>query len=209
MNPSLIRLLVADDHTVVRNGLAGILNAQADMKVVAEAADGEMALQLFRQQRPDISLLDLSMPKLDGTQTLEAIRSIDPAAKVVVLTTYDTDDDIERVLKAGAKAYLLKDIEPADLVQSIRDVMAGQTAVAPAVAAKLATRLTRVQLTMREMEVLKLISRGDANKEIGNSLHISESTVKLHINALFEKLGVNSRTEAMRVGLERGLIRLR
>lgn len=209
MNPSLIRVLIADDHTVVRNGLAGILNAQADMKVVAEAADGETALQLFRQHRPDVSLLDLSMPKLDGVQTLEAIRSVDPAAKVVVLTTYDTDDDIERVLKAGAKAYLLKDVESADLVQSVRDVMAGKTTVAPAVAAKLATKLTRVQLTMREMEVLKLISRGDANKDISQSLHISESTVKLHINALFEKLGVNSRTEAMRVGLERGLIRLR
>lgn len=209
MTPSLIRVLIADDHSVVRNGLAGILNAQADMKVVAQAADGETAVQLFRQHRPDVSLLDLSMPKLDGVQTLEAIRAVDAEAKVLVLTTYDTDDDIERVLKAGAKAYLLKDVESADLVQSIRDVMAGKTSVAPAVAAKLATRLTRVQLTMRELEVLKLISRGDANKDIGLALHISESTVKLHINSLFEKLAVNSRTEAMRVGLERGLIRLR
>lgn len=149
------------------------------------------------------------MPGMDGIRLVEAIRARDPEAKLIVLSTYDTDDDIESALKAGAKAYLLKDIEPHDLVQCIRDVYSGKTAVAPAVAAKLANRLTRVQLTSRELEVLKLIADGLANKEIGARLHIVESTVKLHVNTLFEKLGVASRTEAMRVGLERGLIRLR
>ena len=209
MANSLIRVLVADDHSVVRNGIMGIVNAQVDMKVVADAGNGEEAIDRYFAETPDVALIDIQMPGIDGIAVVEAIRLKNPAARLIVLTTYDTDEDIERVLRAGAKAYLLKDVEPKDLVQCIRDVHSGKTFVAPAVAAKLANRLTRVQLTTRELEVLKLIAKGLANKEIGASLHIAESTVKLHVNTLFEKLAVTSRTEAMRVGLERGLIRLR
>jgi len=205
----VIRVLVADDHAVVRSGIVGILNAQADMKVVSDANNGADAVEMFLVHKPDVALIDLQMPVLDGVQVVEQIKSKDPDALLIILTTYDTDDDIERSLKAGAKAYLLKDVEPKDLVRCVRDVCAGKTFVAPAVAAKLANRLTRVQLTMRELEVLKLIAGGLANKEIGSNLNIAESTVKLHINTLFDKLGVTSRTEAMKVGLERGLIRLK
>jgi DNA-binding NarL/FixJ family response regulator len=205
----VIRVLVADDHAVVRSGIVGILNAQADIKVVSDANNGADAVEMFQAHKPDVALIDLQMPVLDGFQVVEQIKSKHPEALLIILTTYDTDDDIERSLKAGAKAYLLKDVEPKDLVQCIRDVCAGKTFVAPAVAAKLASRLTRVQLTMRELEVLKLIAGGLANKEIGSNLSIAESTVKLHINTLFDKLGVTSRTEAMKVGLERGLIRLK
>jgi DNA-binding NarL/FixJ family response regulator len=205
----MIRILVADDHAVVRSGIVGILNAQPDMRVVCDAPDGFMAIEMFFAHKPDVALIDLQMPGRDGVGVVEAIRAEDPEARLIILTTYDTDDDIERSLKAGAKAYLLKDVEPRDLVQCIRDVLAGKTSIAPAVAAKLAHRLTRVQLTMRELEVLKLIAKGQSNKEIGAGLNIAESTVKLHVNTLFEKLGVTSRTEAMKVGLERGLIRIR
>jgi len=209
MPDTVIRVLVADDHAVVRSGIMGIVNAQADMKVVANAQDGPTAVDLFLRECPDVALIDIQMPRMDGIRVVETIRAKKPDARLIILTTYDTDDDIERALRAGAKAYLLKDVEPQELVQCIRDVHAGKTSVAPAVAAKLASRLTRVQLTTRELEVLKLIAEGQANKEIGAQLHIAESTVKLHVNTLFEKLGVASRTEAMKVGLERGLIRLR
>jgi DNA-binding NarL/FixJ family response regulator len=209
LHGGIIRVLVADDHAVVRSGIVGILNAQADMKVVGDANNGADAVEMFLAHKPDVALIDLQMPLLDGVQVVEQIKSKDPDALLIILTTYDTDDDIERSLKAGAKAYLLKDVEPKDLVQCVRDVRAGKTFVAPAVAAKLANRLTRVQLTIRELEVLKLIAGGLANKEIGSNLNIAESTVKLHINTLFDKLGVTSRTEAMKVGLERGLIRLK
>jgi two-component system NarL family response regulator len=209
MPNGIIRVLVADDHAVVRNGIAGIVNAQPDMKVVAEAPDGKTAVEQFDEQEPDICLIDLQMPQLDGVGVVKQIRSRKYDARVIILTTYDTDEDIERAIRAGAKAYLLKDVEPRDLLQCIRDVHAGKTTFAPAVAAKLASRVTSLQLTTRELEVLKLIAEGKANKEIGSQLHIAESTVKLHVNTLFEKLGVKSRTEAMRAGLERGLIRLR
>jgi two-component system NarL family response regulator len=200
---------VADDHAVVRSGIVGILNAQTEMKVVSDVADGSAAVEQYHAHQPDVALIDLQMPGLDGVRVMEEIRSKDAEARPIILTTYDTDGDIERSLKAGAKAYLLKDVEPRDLVQCIRDVRAGKTSIAPVVAAKLANRLTRIQLTMRELDVLKLIATGLANKEIGMNLNIAESTVKLHVNTLFEKLGVNSRTEAMKVGLERGLIRLK
>lgn len=209
MANGIIRVLVADDHAVVRNGIAGIVNAQLDMKVVAEASDGQAAIEGLVAQEPDICLIDLEMPQLDGVGFVEKIRSKKPESCVIILTTYDTDEDIERAIRAGAKAYLLKDVEPRDLVQCIRDVHAGKSSFAPAIAAKLARRVTRLQLTTRELEVLKLIAEGKANKEIGSKLNIAESTVKLHVNTLFEKLGVTSRTEAMRAGLERGLIRLR
>jgi DNA-binding NarL/FixJ family response regulator len=203
-----IRVLVAEDHAVVRNGIVGIVNAQEDMTVVAEAQNGEEAVAKFLSSVPDIALIDLQMPRLDGAGAVEAIRLKLPDARLIILTTYETDDDIERALKAGAKGYLTKDIDPLTLVKCMRDVLGGKTSVAPNVAEKLASRYTRVQLTTRELEVLKLIAKGLTNKQIGIQLFIAESTVKLHVNSLFEKLEVTSRTEAMKVGLERGLIRL-
>lgn len=205
----LIRILVADDHAVVRSGIVGIVNAQNDLRVIADVEDGAAAVKAYQELRPDVALIDLQMPILDGVGVIQAIRAQHAAARIVILTTYDTDDDIERALTAGARAYVLKDIQPKDLVDCIRAVHAGKTWIAPDVAAKLADRFTRVQLTARELEILKLIAKGLANKEIGKQLNIAEGTVKVHIKTLFEKLMVNSRTDAMRVALERGLIRLR
>ena len=202
-----IRVLLADDHTIVRNGVSQILTEQPDIEVIAQAADGQTAVVLYRQERPDVALVDLRMPALDGVQVVEHIRREDPEAVLVVLTTFDADDDVERALMAGAKAYLMKDVSPADLVACVRTVHRGGTWVSPAVASKLVARMTRVQLTLREMSVLRLVAAGKPNREIGESLNISEGTVKIHLSHLFEKLGAASRTEAVAKAAERGLIR--
>lgn len=202
-----IRVLLADDHPIVRNGVSQILNEQPDIEVVAQAADGEAAVALYRRERPDVSLVDLRMPALDGAQVVEQIRREYPDAVLVMLTTFDADDDVERALMAGAKAYLLKDVSPADLVACVRTVYHGGTWVSPAVASKLVARMTRVQLTLREMAVLRLVAAGKPNREIGESLNISEGTVKIHVSHLFEKLGATSRTEVVAKAAERGLIR--
>jgi two-component system NarL family response regulator len=200
-------VLLADDHTIVRNGVSQILTEQPDIEVVAQAPDGATAVALYRRERPDVSLIDLRMPSLDGVQVVEQIRREHPDAVLVVLTTFDTEDDVERALMAGAKAYLLKDVSPADLVACVRTVHHGGTWVSPTVASKLVARMTRVQLTQREMSVLRLVAVGKANREIGESLNISEGTVKIHLSHLFEKLGAASRTEAVAKAVERGLIR--
>jgi len=205
--PPLIRVLVADDHTIVRGGVSQILNEQPDIQVVAEAADGTSAVELYRQQRPDVSLVDLRMPGLDGVQVVEKVRRESADAVLIVLTTFDTDEDIDRALTAGAKAYLLKDVSPSELVSCVRTVHQGGTWVSPAVASKLVARMTRVQLTLREMAVLRLVATGNSNREIGETLNISEGTVKIHLTHLFEKLGATSRTEAVAKAVERGLIR--
>jgi two-component system NarL family response regulator len=202
-----IRVLLADDHTIVRNGVSQILTEQPDIEVVAQAADGATAVALYRRVQPDVSLVDLRMPALDGVQVVEQIRREHPDAVLVVLTTFDADDDVERALMAGAKAYLMKDVSPADLVACVRAVHRGGTWVSPAVASKLVARMTRVQLTLREMAVLRLVAAGKPNREIGESLNISEGTVKIHLSHLFEKLGARSRTEAVAKAAERGLIR--
>ena len=202
-----IRVLLADDHTIVRNGVSQILTEQPDIVVVAQAPDGATAVALYRRERPDVSLIDLRMPALDGVQVVEQIRREHPDAVLVVLTTFDTDDDVERALMAGAKAYLLKDVSPADLVACVRTVHQGGTWVSPTVASKLVARLTRVQLTQREMSVLRLVAAGKPNRDIGESLNISEGTVKIHLSHLFEKLGATSRTDAVAKAAERGLIR--
>jgi len=202
-----IRVLLADDHTIVRNGVSQILTEQPDIEVVAQAPDGATAVALYRRERPDVSLIDLRMPALDGVQVVEQIRREHPDAVLVVLTTFDTDDDVERALMAGAKAYLLKDVSPADLVACVRTVHRGGTWVSAAVASKLVARMTRVQLTQREMSVLRLVAAGKPNREIGESLNISEGTVKIHLSHLFEKLGATSRTDAVAKAAERGLIR--
>lgn len=206
--PRTAKVLVVDDHALVRTGVAKIIDHEPDLDVVAEAANGIEALAAFDQHRPDVTLLDLRMPIMEGAEVVKRIRERDPLAKVIILTTYDTDDDISRALKAGAKAYALKDISADDLIQCIRDVLAGKTYLAPAAAAKLAEGLSRVQLTPRELSSLRLMADGKSNKEIANSLGIAERTVKTHLGHLFEKLGVTSRTEAVKVATRRGLVRL-
>ncbi|HEY3093366.1 MAG TPA: response regulator transcription factor [Vicinamibacterales bacterium] len=208
MAVSKATVLVVDDHALLRTGVANIINQEPDLQVVAEAGDGVEAVAAFERHRPDVTLLDLRMPLMEGVEVVRRIRERDPRARVVILTTYDTDDEISRALKAGAKAYVLKDISAEDLVGCIRDVLAGKTYIAPAAAAKLAEGVTRVQLTPREMAALKLMADGKANKEIANALDISERTVKTHLGHLFEKLGVTSRTEAVKVATRRGLVRL-
>jgi len=201
-------VLLVDDHALLRTGVANIINQEADLKVVAEAGNGLEAVQAFARHRPDVTLLDLRMPVMEGVEAVRQIREIDPRARVIVLTTYDTDDEIARALKAGAKAYVLKDISADDLVTCIRDVLAGKSYLAPAAAAKLAEGVTRVQLTPRELASLRLMADGKSNKEIANELGISDRTVKTHLGHLFEKLGVTSRTEAVKVATRRGLVRL-
>lgn len=185
-----------------------IISRQPDMRVVAEARHGREAVELWLQHRPDVTLLDLRMPDLDGVSALEEIRSAEASARVIVLTTYDTDEDIYRGMRAGAKAYLLKDARREDLLDCIRRVHAGETLVPAAIAAKLAEHLGAQELSCREAEVLRLMAGGKSNKEIGGGLFISETTVKSHVKNIFAKLNVFSRTEAIATASRRGLIRL-
>lgn len=201
-------VLVVDDHALVRTGVANIISHEPDLQVVAEAANGVEAVDAFERHHPDVTLLDLRMPVMEGVEAVRQIRARDPLAKVIVLTTYDTDEDISLALRAGAKAYVLKDITAEQLIACIHDVLAGKTYLAPAAAAKLAEGVMRVQLTPRELSALRLMADGKANKEIATELHISERTVKAHLGHLFEKLGVTSRTEAVKVASRRGLVRL-
>jgi DNA-binding NarL/FixJ family response regulator len=204
---AVARVLVVDDHALLRTGVANIINQESDLAVVAEAANGRDAVEAFRIHRPDVVLMDLRMPEMEGVEAVRRIREVDPHARVIVLTTYDADEDIARALQAGAKAYILKDISADALVACIRAVLTGKTYLAPTAAAKLAERVTQVQLTPRELAALRLLANGQSNKEIGSSLGISERTVKTHLAHLFEKLGVTSCTEAVRVATRRGLVR--
>lgn len=201
-------VLVVDDHALVRTGVVKIIGQAPDLEVVAEAANGAEAVEAFTKLRPDVTLLDLRMPIMEGAEAVRQIRDIDPQARVIVLTTYDTDEDISRALKAGAKAYALKDISADELIACIHDVLAGKTYLAPAAAAKLAEGMARMQVTPRELSTLRLMADGKSNKEIATSLGITERTVKSHLGHLFEKLGVTSRTEAVKVATRRGLVRL-
>jgi DNA-binding NarL/FixJ family response regulator len=201
-------VLVVDDHALVRRGVVNIIAHEPDLRVVAEASNGVEALDAYAKHHPDVTLLDLRMPVMEGVEAVRQIRALDPNAKVIVLTTYDTDEDITRALKAGAKAYVLKDITADDLIACIHDVLAGKTYLAPAAAAKLAEGMARVQVTPRELSALRLMADGKSNKEIANALAISERTVKTHLGHLFEKLGVTSRTEAIKVATRRGLVRM-
>jgi len=202
------RILLVDDHALLRTGVANIINQEPDLHVIAEASNGAEGVAAFTRHHPDVTLLDLRMPVMEGVEAVRHIRVHDPKAKVIVLTTYDADEDIARALEAGAKAYILKDISADALVACIHEVLAGKTYLAPAAAAKLAERVTRVQLTPRELAALRLMAEGKANKEIAADLGISERTVKSHLGHLFEKLGVTSRTEAVKVATRRGLVRL-
>ena len=203
-----ITVLIADDHLVVREGLAALVGLENDLQIVAQAADGDEAVKLFDELRPQISLIDLNMPVLDGTATITKIRRLDPQAKIIVLTTFDGDEDIYRALRAGASGYLLKDVLPDVLLDTIRRVHAGKTHLAPELAQKLAERIGNNDLTVRESEILNLIVDGKSNGEISEMLHIAESTVKFHINNLFGKLGVNDRAKAVVIAVRRGLARI-
>src|SRR5688572_20639417 len=206
--PEPARVLLVDDHALLRTGVANIINQEPDLQVIAEAGNGVEAIEAYERYRPDVTLLDLRMPVMEGVEAVRRIRERDPGARVIVLTTYDTDEDITRALKAGAKAYVLKDITASALIACIHDVLAGKTYLAPTAAAKLAEGVTRVQLTPRELATLRLMAYGRSNKEIALELGISERTVKTHLGHLFEKLGVTSRTEAVKVAARRGLVRM-
>jgi two-component system NarL family response regulator len=202
-----IRVLIADDHVTVLEGLAAIIGRQPDMMVVAEAADGQKAVDLWTEHHPDVTLLDLRMPTLDGVGVIENIRKQDASARVIVLTTYDNDTEILRAIKAGTKAYLLKDARREELLDCIRRVNRGETCIPASLAEKLAAGLSSESLTGRELNVLELLAQGKSNKEIGVNLYISETTVKSHLRSIFRKLNVLSRTEAITVASRRGLIR--
>ena len=201
-------MLVADDHVTVREGLTAIIGRQPDMMVVAAAASGRDAADLWLEHRPDVVLLDLRMPVLDGVGAMTVIRQRDPLARIVVLTTFDTDHEISRAIKAGARGYLLKDAQREELLDCIRKVHAGETCIPASLVAKLAASVSSEELTGREMNVLRLLAGGKGNREIGLSLHISETTVKSHLRSIFNKLNVLSRTEAIAVASRRGLVRL-
>jgi|ERR1700722_9890654 len=203
-----IRILIADDHNVLRDGLAAIIRQELDLDVVGEVGDGRQAVELWKKQRPDVTLMDLRMPGIDGVNAIYEIRAVDPGARIIILTTFDGDEDIYRGLRAGAKSYLLKDVRREELFQCIREVHAGRTFVPPAIAAKLAERLPGDELSPREIEVLRLLAEGKPNKLIGVALSITEVTVKSHVQSLFKKLNVLSRTEAIAVANRRGLLRL-
>jgi DNA-binding NarL/FixJ family response regulator len=201
-----IRILIAEDHTVVRDGLVAILDQEHDMDVVAETGNGRQAVDLWNSQRPDVTLMDLRMPGLDGVSAIQAIRAADPNARSIILTTFDGDEDIYRGMRAGAKAYMLKDVGREELFRCIREVHAGGTLVPSVIAAKLAGRLHADGLTPRELEVLRLLAQGKPNKLIGSALFVSEVTIKSHVQSIFRKLNVLSRTEAIAVATRKGLL---
>jgi len=203
-----IRVLIADDHVTVIAGLASIIGMKSDMMVVAEAANGREAVDLWRKHRPDVTLLDLRMPVLDGVGAMDEIRLEDAAARIIVLTTYDTDNEIYRAIKAGAKGYVLKDARREELLDCIRRVGRGEMCIPPSLLEKLAAGVGREPLTGRELDVLALLARGKSNKEIGANLYISETTVKAHLRSIFSKLNVLSRTEAIAAASRRGLVQL-
>jgi DNA-binding NarL/FixJ family response regulator len=203
-----IRILVVEDHHVVRQGLVALLKSVPDMAVVAEASDGKQGVDLFRQHKPDVTIMDLRLPVLTGVEAITQIRKEFPQARVIVLTTFDGDEDIYRALQAGARGYLLKDMFGDELMDAIRAVHAGKSRIPPAVAQRLAERMGGPSLTGRELEVLQNIVAGKSNKEIGRDLSISEATVKTHINSLLSKLGVTDRTQAATTALQRGIVHL-
>ena len=203
-----IRILIAEDHQVVRQGFIALLNMVDGLSIVAEASNGQQALDLFRQHKPDVTLMDLRMPGMGGVETITAIRREFPEARIIVLTTFDGDEDIFRAIQAGARGYLLKGMSVDELIDAIQTVHHGRSKIPAAVAERLAERLSGNALTERETEVLKNIVGGKSNKEIASALFISEATVKTHINNLLSKLGATDRTQAARIALQRGIVHL-
>jgi DNA-binding NarL/FixJ family response regulator len=203
-----LTLMVADDHPVVREGLVTMIEHQSDLRVVAQASNGREAVDKFLACQPDVGLLDLRMPLMNGVDAVVAICEKEPAARLIILSTYQGQEDIYRALRAGASGYLLKDARAEELVESIRAVGSGKTWIPPAVGAMLAKRLTDRELTAREMEVLRILAVGKSNKEIGVAFNISEATVKVHVTHILEKLKVTGRTEAINVAVRRGLVNM-
>jgi two-component system, NarL family, response regulator len=201
-----IRVLVVDDHPLVRQGVAAVVAAQTDMTVVGEAGDGRQAVELFRRLRPDVALVDLGLPVLDGIAAIEAIRAEFPDSRFIALTVYQGEEDIHRALQAGAQAYLLKSASSDQLVSAIRAVHAGLRKIPPEVASRVADRGPGAGLTTREIEVLKLVARGRTNAEIAQELHITSGTAKWFVSSILSKLGVDDRTEAVTTALERGIL---
>jgi DNA-binding NarL/FixJ family response regulator len=206
--PNPIRILTVDDHALLREGIAALVSAESDMKLVAEASTGREAIEQFRLLRPDITLMDLQMPGLSGIEAIIAIRSEFPNARIIVLTTYTGDAQVLRALRAGARGYIPKGHVRRELLETIRAVHAGEKRIAPEVAAQLADHVTDDDLTAREIVVLRLIGSGNANKLIADQLSISEETVKFHVTNILSKLGANDRTHAVTIGLKRGIIEL-
>jgi two-component system, NarL family, response regulator len=203
-----IRVVIADDHPVVREGLGALVNSQQDMNVVGEAANGKQAVHEFLLHSPDVLLLDLRMPEMNGVDVIHALIEKAPQARIIVLSTYNTDEDIYQALKAGAKAYLLKDSPREQLLESIRSVHTGRPSISSSIGARLAAGLRAPGLTDREVEIAKSMVAGKTNKAIGASLRITEGTVKVHIRHILKKLGASRRTEAIRIALERGIVHL-
>lgn len=205
---SMIRIVLADDHPVVRDGLAAMINQQRDMHVVAEAGDGDEAIAHYVEHRPDVMVLDLRMPRRDGVAVVQRVLELDPKARVLIMTTYDGDEDIFRCLSQGAKGYLLKDAPRQEILSAIRAVSQDRPYTSSAVAAKALQRMSRPSLTVREVGVLQLLAEGRSNKDIARQLGIGEGTAKTHVKSILTKLDAISRTEAVAVAHKRGLVRL-
>ena len=205
---NLIRILTVDDHPLLRKGIAALVNAEPDLKLVAEASNGKEAIDAFRAHRPDVTLMDLQMPGVDGLEAIEAIRREFPEARIIVLTTYGGDTKVLRSLKAGARGYVLKGHVHKELLDMIRAVHGGQKRIPPEIAAELADHATDDPLTEREIEVLRLIASGNGNKQIADQLSISEATVKSRVTNILSKLSANDRAHAVTIGLKRGIIEL-
>ncbi len=204
--PQAIRVLLVDDHAIVREGLAAVLTAHG-MEVVGQAGDGATALHLFQELTPDVSIVDVRMSPMDGAELTQALRHIDTEAKVILLTTYDTDDEVFRGLRAGASSYVLKDVGSDELVSTIRAVRAGNRVISAEIAAKLADHVASDVLTPRQAEVLKCLAEGKSNLEVAETLNISEGTVKAHVKAILGKLDARDRTQALMIAFKRGLLR--
>jgi len=206
--PKQIRVLCVDDHPLLHEGVATVIRNQPDMQLVAEATNGQEAIQRFREHTPDITLMDLRLPDMSGIDAMIAIRSESPDARVIILTTFAGDVEIQRSLEAGARAYLLKSMPPRELVDVIRQVYAGKKRIPPEIAAHLAEHYSDEALTAREIEVLQQIAAGNRNRDIAEKLFIAEETVKVHIKHIMEKLGASDRTQAVAIGVRRGIIQL-
>lgn len=208
MNPARIRVFSVDDHPLLREGIAAVIDNEPDMTMVAQAASGREAVQQFAVHRPDVTLMDLRLPDINGIDAMLAIRSSFPDARIIMLTTFEGDVEIQRALAAGARGYVLKNMPPKDLVEIIRQVHAGKKRVPPDVAATLAEHMTDERLTQRERDVLQHVATGDRNKDIAEQLLISEETVKVHVKHIMEKLAARDRTEAVAIAVRRGIIQL-
>lgn len=207
-SPSLIRILTVDDHPLLRKGIAALVNVEPDMKLVAEASNGQEAIEKYRAHRPDITLMDLQMPRLNGVEAISGILSEFPDARIVVLTTYTGDVQLLRALRAGARGYVLKRHVHRELLEAVRAVHAGQKRIPPELAADLTERSISDQLTPREVDVLRLIASGNANKQIADRLSIGEASVKSHVANILSKLSANDRAHAVAIGIQRGIIEL-